>query len=285
MRNKTLVAQEAKIDVLVAVYNGGKFLGDFLESLRLQTCSNFRILFSDDKSSDGSGKKFEKICREKKLDFVNVSTAEGFGSSKKNFEHLLACSTAQYVMLADQDDYWEDFKIQKTYDYMKSMDGLNGGNLPCMVFTDLKVVDSNLNIIHESMIKAKRYDPGIAQQPKRLACQNVIAGCTVFLNRAAVKQVIPFTEENVVHDHWIGLVVANRGRVGFLDEATILYRQHSGNQIGVDGFDLRVLLKKMFKMYSHIGIYKRAAKNAGINVTFVELAAIKVWLNLKRVFG
>ena len=36
----------------------------------------------------------------------------------------------------------------------------------------------------------------------------------------------------VIHDTWIGLIVALNGKIAYLDEATIKYRQHGNNQVG-----------------------------------------------------
>ena len=55
-----------------------------------------------------------------------------------------------------------------------------------------------------------------------------------------------------VHDWWLQIVAAYLGKIGHVDEATILYRQHNKNSIGAkDTRKLSYKIKQLFN-YSHI---------------------------------
>ena len=45
---------------------------------------------------------------------------------------------------------------------------------------------------------------------------------------------IPTDSKYVIHDTWMGLVVSLNGKIEYLDEKTIKYRQHGNNQVGTD---------------------------------------------------
>jgi hypothetical protein len=62
--------------------------------------------------------------------------------------------------------------------------------------------------------------------------QNVPSGCTMMINRALAELSIPIPSEAAMHDHWVSLVAAAFGKIIFLDELTMLYRQHSNNYYG-----------------------------------------------------
>ena len=49
-----------KVDILLATYNGEKYLEEQLDSILNQTYSNFRLLISDDCSEDNTKQILEK---------------------------------------------------------------------------------------------------------------------------------------------------------------------------------------------------------------------------------
>ena len=61
---------DEKIDILMATYNGEKYLEEQIESILKQTYSNFRLIISDDCSTDGTCeiiiKKTENMLRVEK---------------------------------------------------------------------------------------------------------------------------------------------------------------------------------------------------------------------------
>ena len=102
-----------KIDILMATYNGEKYLEEQIESILNQTYSNFRLIISDDCSTDRTcailkeyaqkDNRIELYFQEKNLGYV------------KNFEFLLGKVESELYMLSDQDDYWFPEKVEKTY--------------------------------------------------------------------------------------------------------------------------------------------------------------------------
>ncbi len=77
--------------------------------------------------------------------------------------------------------------------------------------------------------------------------QNTITGCTVMINRKLAQKCLPIPNDAIMHDWWIGLVASQFGKIGYIDEATIKYRQHSSNTIGAKGFDINFVLKSISK--------------------------------------
>ena len=51
------------IDILLATYNGEKYLKPQLDSILAQTYSNFRLIISDDLSSDNTRKILEEYSK------------------------------------------------------------------------------------------------------------------------------------------------------------------------------------------------------------------------------
>ena len=69
---------------------------------------------------------------------------------KDNFLDLLNYATSNWIMFADQDDYWEEDKIMNAYESIRNF---NNCNYPVVSYSDLKVVDEKLNLINSSFFK------------------------------------------------------------------------------------------------------------------------------------
>jgi hypothetical protein len=64
---------------------------------------------------------------------------------------------------------------------------------------------------------------------------NGITGCTMIFNQKAKNVSFPIGKFSTMHDTWISLCVANSGgKIGYLNQQTILYRQHLTNVIGAN---------------------------------------------------
>ena len=124
-----------KVDVLVATYNGEKYLREQLDSIIKQTYKNIRILISDDCSKDRTQEILQEY--EKKDDRIKIFLHDRNLGSNKNFEFLLRQVESKFYMLSDQDDVWLPEKIEKTIQKQKE----TGADL---VFGDLEVVNEKL---------------------------------------------------------------------------------------------------------------------------------------------
>jgi len=148
-----------------------------------------------------------------------------------NFAALLSESRAEYVAFADQDDVWFPDKLAKSMAKMRELEGRWGKEVPLCVFTDAKVVDAGLNVLHESLFKFTNIDP-CRDAPRQLALQNVANGNTMLVNAALRDLAMPIPQGAFMHDHWMLLVASSFGHIACLHEPTLLYRQHDGNVLG-----------------------------------------------------
>ena len=224
MDNKT-------IDVLMATYNGEKYVAEQIESILNQTYSAIRLLISDDASTDGTRQILQDYAeKDKRIQLFFQENNLGYIG---NFEFLLTKVENEIFMLCDQDDVWKEDKIQKTYEKCQ----IEHADL---VFTDLEVVDEHLKTIYPSFNdymlltrKIKKYSSDYRMQ----YLYNCVTGCTLLSKKKYIPDMLPLPKESkyVVHDLWIALTVMLKGgKVAYLDEKTIYYRQHGNNQIGTE---------------------------------------------------
>lgn len=229
---------EEKVDILLATYNGEKYIKEQIESILNQTYKNIQIIISDDCSKDGT----RQILKEyEKNDKIKVFYQEENLGYVKNFEFLLKQVESNLYMLSDQDDVWKKEKVEK------SVEKIENEKLD-LVFGDLEVVDENLNTLYKSYNRYMHLIHKIKKYQKDYRLQylyNCMTGCTIISRKNWIDKVLPFPTNSkyVIHDYWIGLIIALNGKVGYLDTPYILYRQHGTNQVGT---------KKASKQYNEL---------------------------------
>lgn len=218
---------QEKVDVLMATYNGEKYIKEQIESILNQTYKNIQLIISDDCSTDGTK---EILQQYEQNDKVKVFYHEKNLGYIKNFEFLLKNVESNLYMLSDQDDIWKKEKIKESVKKLKT-EKLD------LVFGDLEVVDNNLNIIYKSFDKYMKLDRKINKCITSYKLQylyNCMTGCTILSKKELLDKILPLpsTSKYMVHDYWIGLMVALNGKIGYIKNPYIKYRQHGSNQIG-----------------------------------------------------
>lgn len=217
------------ITVLLATYNGEKYLSEQLDSLLGQSFNNFKILIRDDGSVDGTKAIIDSYC-EKYPDKISVIEGEKTGSACRNFFKLVDAVNDDYIMFCDQDDVWLPKKIEKTFKKMSEVESEAPG-LPVLVHSDLKVVDKELNVLSDSFFEFQAISPE-RDKLNNLLVQNNVTGCTVMINREMLKLAKEAPKTCVMHDWWLALLACCFGRSAYIKEPLMLYRQHGNNQVG-----------------------------------------------------
>ena len=219
---------EAKrVDILLATYNGEKYLKEQIESILSQTYSEFRLLVSDDCSSDNTKQILEEYEKKDKR-VVLYFQKENLGVIK-NFEFLLNKVENEYYMFSDQDDIWKKDKIEKS---VRKIEETNSD----LIYTDLEVVDEKLNTTYSSYWKLKGFYKKIKKYNnfESLYLNNFITGCTIISKKSLIEECLPLpnTSKYALHDYWIPLVISQKGKIDYIEEPLIMYRQHENNKIG-----------------------------------------------------
>lgn len=230
------------VEILLATYNGEKYVKEQLDSILHQDYENWVISACDDASKDSTYEILTEYAKRYPDKFRIRKNEKGFGSAKLNFMHLIQNSTGQYVMCCDQDDVWLPNKISLTLEEMKKNEE---GNKPVLVHTDLKVVDAQLHVKSESFFaysKFKRFPTY-----RELLIQNTVTGCTMMMNKALVELLKEEMDISKVlmHDWVAALVASANGCLGYVNQPTMLYRQHGVNSVGAKKYGLPLFLAKL----------------------------------------
>lgn len=242
-----------EVAVLIATYNGASYIGELLNSLKQQDFQNFTCYVHDDGSTDGTIDIVRKYRDEGELD-INILDYPPTGSAKANFMSMLKYIHEPYAMFCDQDDVWLNNKIEISLRTIKSIEC---GSLPVLTFSDLRVVDENLNTISDSFMKYTGLSPKRIK-PNELLLENVVAGCTAIMNRYLYEEAqnIQTYEKINIHDHFFALLASCSGKIAYINQPLILYRQHGNNEKGA--IHSQGTVQRALDNYNRIksGVYK-----------------------------
>jgi Glycosyltransferases involved in cell wall biogenesis len=232
-----------EIEILMATYNGEKYVREQIDSIIHQTYENWKLLIRDDNSTDKTLeilKEYEKKDKRIKV----IEDKKGNLGFVKNFEELLNYSNKEWIMFSDQDDYWLENKIEKYVTILNS----NPKDIlkkPILIHSNSFICNDNLEIIKKEFINSN-----IASKYNEDSYYffYFVQGSTVLINRAMIDLALPFSKNVTVHDRYFHLLAEFLGKRIFINESLIKYRQHSNNKIGAKGSSIisKILKKRYF---------------------------------------
>src|SRR2546430_13477560 len=111
----------SSIDVLLATYNGARYLRPQIDSILGQEDVSFRILVRDDGSVDETPALIEHYRRTRPDRFIRVGGSDHLGAVG-NFACLLREAKAPYAALSDQDDVWVPHKLRTLLGVMRDLE-------------------------------------------------------------------------------------------------------------------------------------------------------------------
>lgn len=233
------ISYRPRIAVLLAAFNGMKWIKEQIESILNQQDVHVHIFISIDLSSDGTELWVEELAATEKRVEVLPYGAQ-FGSAGKNFFRLMADVKFDYfdaVALADQDDIWMPHKLKSAIATINK-ENVNATSSDVIAFWE----NGKRRVIKKSYPKRKFDHFFEAAGP----------GCTYVLECNSAKILQKFIQNNpekiakIMHHDWF-IYAFYRG-TGFkwcIDtNPTMLYRQHSNNQVGVN-IGLKAYLERL----------------------------------------
>lgn len=202
------------VSVAMAAYNGEKYIAEQIDSILPQLKDSDELVISINPSIDKTEEIIRtyqgKDCRVKAV----ICTQRGVLA---NFENAIKQCKNEIIVLSDQDDVWASDKIEKQLKYFS--DSTIGGVCHGCKYIDDKgelmelqpELGSDREIIFWEIIK-----------------KNPVQGSTLAFRREMINYFLPFPEDIPMHDSWIGLKLVKHGRLMYIKDTLLLYRQHEG---------------------------------------------------------
>lgn len=246
---------EPVVTVLLATYNGDRYLAEQLTSLSDQTHRTWELWARDDGSTDRTREVLSESARRDPRIHILESDGKRLGSTQ-NFGALLEWvrnnRAPAYVMFCDQDDVWHAGKVGVTLAAMQRTEAKSPAGTPVLVHTDFDFVDERLNVRGTLAPIVRRLSSPEERVLNRLLSQNFIYGCTMMLNRPLLEASVPVPEAAEQHDYWVALVAAATGRIVHVNQRTVQYRQHGSNETpGVSAASLSNRARRLLFGWRH----------------------------------
>ena len=222
----------AKICIVLATYNGEKYLSKMLDSIMHQTRKADLIIAVDDGSKDRTTLILEEY-REKLP--LQVTVLPQNGGHRAAFSKALEIAQTQLdkndlVALADQDDIWLPAKLETLE---KAIEAPNKeGVKPTLVFGDAQIIDAKGAVIDKSWRNFAHICVDIPIKA-HIAGTNNVTGCLSLFRASLLPIIVPIPQAVSVHDAWISLIAMKQGDIVPVDAAVAEYRLHENNSVGL----------------------------------------------------
>lgn len=216
------------VSVIIAAYNGAKYIEQQLRSIAAQTVAPDEVLIFDDRSSDSTA---QTVC-----DFIekNHLTDWKFKVNEQNKGYCLnffdACLEAEgdIIFLCDQDDVWDKEKLEKMLGVMEQNRDIAALCCSC------RLIDGNGEPLHHADGIGVLFDEDDGSveffSPERFVGRSFIRGCSLAFRREILDNLKPLELKGLLsHDWLIAFTSALCGRCAHLKCRLMSYRCHGEN--------------------------------------------------------
>lgn len=207
------------ISIVMATYNGEKFLREQVDSLLAQSYPSLEFVFVDDASSDSSRAILQEYALiDSRIRLVANPVNQGLLAT---FETGIRAAKGDMIALSDQDDVWLPEKISLLAEAIGSHS---------LIYADSALTNAS------GYVTGKFSDRNhLCDYPTALhyVFGTKAMGHAMLFKREIINIALPFPDY-VGHDYILGFAAASLNGVVYFPQALVNYRQHSSNTMGAD---------------------------------------------------
>ena len=211
----------------MATYNGMKYIGEQLDSLRTQTLPPDEVIIADDRSTDGT---FE-FCR----DYIARYDLKGWrvyqnntnAGVLKNFREVMSRCTGDYIFTCDQDDIWMPDKISVMMSVMTERPEIRllvSNYIGLVDGKPVKVYVKNLSRNDGEVIPVRLQDSGL---------ETMRPGCTFCFRRELLGKFNVMDIDSAIHDAMLWMYAVSSDSLYLLNRHLIFWRRHENSATGI----------------------------------------------------
>lgn len=231
-----------RVTVLMSTYNGEKYLSQQIDSIFNQINVDIILIIRDDGSTDNTVDIINNYIKIKnKIILIKGKNVGATNSFKLLCDYALINSNNDFYAFSDQDDYWMPEKLSKACDKL-----LLSNNNVKLYFSNLKIVDSNLNYIR------MLYHNNVSIYKDNSLYEISAYGCTCVFSKKALELFCRVKINNLIlHDNLIYYICIFLGEVMYDSNSYIKYRQHFNNLSGIKHIGLRLQFNRLNKLLNN----------------------------------
>ena len=256
---------KALVAVHMITYNHAPFIAQAIESVLMQE-TDFRVVLviGDDCSSDGTRQIVERYAALHPQVIRAVTHDVNIGMHR-NSQSIQSVVDTEYVAFLEGDDYWNSLhKLQKQFNFLED-------NAECALCC------SQFSHVMGRGLSGE-FNPSPAQKRigelKDILRWNYILTCTVMYRREWLPA-IPPSLQNLYHgDMGCWVLLAQRGKIGCINEVMSTYRLHDGGVWSGISIEKRIaeLLRTINGIHHHLNNQFPRIKRASLCIRYVEFA-------------
>jgi rhamnosyltransferase len=218
-----------RVTVLLATFNGLRWLPEQFESILSQTGVDVQLVISDDMSTDGTWEWLQQLT-ERECRVTLLPQIGKFGGAAPNFFRLLRdvnFSNFDYVCFADQDDIWRQDKLRHSVDRIcsKGVDALS---------SDVIAFWPDGRERHILKAYPMREWDHLFESPGP-GCTFVLKAEIAVKVAALLRNNQPETKDIALHDWFVYAWTRSNGYKWWIDPVpNVRYRQHASNEFGAN---------------------------------------------------
>ncbi len=212
--------QNPLVSIAMATYNGEKFILDQINSILNQSYKNIEIIITDDCSTDNTQLILKELQSKNKQISLFINHANR--GVNETFQHSFENCIGQFIAIADQDDIWEENKIELLLKNIENEDA---------IYSDSELVNErgvSLNKKMSMFMNMDTYHTGIP-----FLMGNCVPGHSIMLRNDFIKNILPIPNE-IMFDRWISFCAAAGNGIKFINIPLVKYRQHQNNTVGME---------------------------------------------------
>jgi glycosyltransferase involved in cell wall biosynthesis len=242
-----------RISIAMCTYNGAQYLQKQLDTFASQAYPPYELVVCDDGSTDATLALLETFAGNVPYPVRIFKNERNLGSTR-NFEKAIGICDGDLIALSDQDDEWYPDKLAKMHRLFEELPEA------LAAFSDADIIDDNSAFVGRKLWRSVDFSPekkvpyvdtGIVSTLFRL--DYVATGATMVF-RSEFRHLFTPIPPSWPHDAWIAWLSALRRGLAPLPAATIRYRVHTRQQIGVapSAFADRVAIARKNRFFFHL---------------------------------
>lgn len=249
------VSKGTEVTILMGVYNGGPYLAEQLDSIAKQSHGQWRLIASDDGSTDSSREVLARFAARFEQGRVEIRQGPNCGFAQNYLAMIRSLGpTPGWIAFADQDDVWLPHRLSSGVEALSRHLAPRGA------------IHCSRSFITRQDLSEPRLSARRPKQPsfRNALVQNIASGNTILANPIAAELIVSATrqiETVVAHDWWVyQIVTGGGGAVIHEDTPGILYRQHDENAIGANDsvrarvHRIKMMLSGKFREWNDINL-------------------------------
>lgn len=201
------------ISIVMATYNGEKYIKEQIESILPQMLESDELIISDDGSSDAT----LEIVKEYVDTRIQILNGPRQGVVK-NFEQAFKKAQNEIILICDQDDIWRRDKLPVIRLYMKEHPNIE------VVAHDAYIMNNRKGDSKETIFAKRNVKHGFYKN----IIKSTYYGCCMAVRKEYLLKLLPF-EKDILYDQYIGICAEIDKKTEFVDKKLIYHRENGEN--------------------------------------------------------